>query len=141
MESLRWDAYFVKDFVKSLKTGRGSIVRDADDLRSAVMEMERVRGELEGGLCLRRVEPFVADTERRYFVLDGVPFSSYADLVPAAVRMTVGRIPSRFYSVDAICRTDGVMRIVEIGDGQVSDLTGWDAVAFANIWSERFPDR
>ncbi|MEG4579430.1 ATP-grasp domain-containing protein [Microcoleus vaginatus DQ-U2] len=33
-------------------------------------------------------------------------------------------IHSKFFSVDAVERQDGVKRIVEIGDGKVSDLVG-----------------
>jgi ATP-grasp domain, R2K clade family 3 len=33
-------------------------------------------------------------------------------------------------------RADGVERIVEIGDGQVSDLVGWSVERFVEIWSE-----
>ena len=45
-------------------------------------------------------------------------------------------IPGPFFSVDVAFRTDGVERIVEIGDGQVSDLVGWSVERFANIWGE-----
>ncbi|WP_445304954.1 MULTISPECIES: ATP-grasp domain-containing protein [unclassified Microcoleus] len=41
---------------------------------------------------------------------------------------------SKFFSVDAVERQDGVKRIVEIGDGQVSDLVGWSAGRFAQLW-------
>jgi ATP-grasp domain, R2K clade family 3 len=45
-------------------------------------------------------------------------------------------ISSPFFSVDVARRADGVDRIVEIGDGQVSDLVGWSIERFVNIWSE-----
>lgn len=31
-------------------------------------------------------------------------------------------------------REDGAERLVELGDGQVSDLVGWTAKAFAKLW-------
>lgn len=37
----------------------------------------------------------------------------------------------RFISVDVVKRADGVDRVVEIGDGQVSDLVGRTAARFA----------
>ncbi|WP_445251522.1 MULTISPECIES: ATP-grasp domain-containing protein [unclassified Microcoleus] len=43
-------------------------------------------------------------------------------------------IHSKFFSVDAVEPQDGVKRIVEIGDGQVSDLVGWSAARFAQLW-------
>jgi hypothetical protein len=44
------------------------------------------------------------------------------------------RISSPFFSVDLITREDGVQRVIEIGDGQVSDLVGWEPQAFAQAW-------
>jgi hypothetical protein len=41
---------------------------------------------------------------------------------------------SPFFSVDVALREDGVARIVEIGDGQVSDLVGWSPERFAEMW-------
>jgi hypothetical protein len=43
------------------------------------------------------------------------------------------RLRNRFYSVDVVKRADGQHRIVEVGDGQVSDLVGWTPDRFANI--------
>jgi hypothetical protein len=97
--------------------------------------MERFRGEIEGGLCVRRVERFVADSERRYFVLDGRAFSPDGGPVPDVLRQVAPRIQSPFFSVDVVRREDGVARVVEIGDGQVSDLVGWSPAAFAAMWA------
>ena len=135
LRSIGWESFFVKDYVKSLKTSLGSIVRDPSQIGAVVAEMERFRGHIEGGLCVRRVEPFVAESERRYFVLDGRARSPNGEPVPELVEQVATRIPSRFFSVDVVRRTDGVMRLAEVGDGQVSDLVGWSASAFAAMWS------
>jgi hypothetical protein len=71
LRGLGWDAFFIKDYVKSLKTSRGSIVHDPSEIGEVIDEMRKYRGELEGGLCVRRVERFVPDSERRFFVLGG----------------------------------------------------------------------
>ena len=134
LRAIGWPAFFIKDYVKSLKTSRGSIVRDPAEIAVVVREMQEFRGEIEGGLCVRRVEPFVAESERRYFVLHGQPFSPTGDAVPDLVRNVVARIDSPFFSVDVIRRDDGVLRVVELGDGQVSDLVGWSPTAFASMW-------
>lgn len=134
LRSLGWDAYFVKDYVKSLKTSRGSVVRDPGEIGAVVAEMRHFRGEIEGGLCVRRVESFIADSECRYFVLGGRPFSPDGGMVPEPVERIASRIPSPFFSVDVVSRADGEMRIVEIGDGQVSDLVGWTAEQFVEMW-------
>jgi hypothetical protein len=135
LRSLGWDAFFVKDYVKSLKTSRGSIVRDPSEIGTVVEEMERFRGEIEGGLCVRRVEPFITGSERRYFVLDGRAFAPDGQPVPDLVQRVASRIPSPFFSVDVIRRDDGALRLVEVGDGQVSDLVGWSASAFVAMWA------
>ena len=135
LRSLRWDAFFIMDFVKSLKTSRGSIVRDPSEIGSVVAEMDRFRGEIEGGFCIRRVEAFVTDSERRYFVLDGKALSPDGQAAPDLVHQVASRVPSPFFSVDVIRREDGVLRVVEVGDGQVSDLVGWTVSAFVAMWA------
>lgn len=135
LRSLGWEAFFIKDYVKSLKTSLGSVVHDPSQIGAVVAEMEKFRGEIEGGLCIRRVEPFVADTERRYFILNGKAFSATSELAPKLVEQIATRIPSQFFAVDVIRRTDGAMRLVEIGDGQVSDLVGWSPSVFAAMWT------
>ena len=57
--------YFLKDYVKSLKADGGSIVRDPADGARWLREMLQYRDELEGGICIRRVEQFVSDTNHR----------------------------------------------------------------------------
>lgn len=134
LPQLGWDEYFLKDYVKSLKTSRGSIVRSVDDAASVVEEMRQFRGEIEGGLCVRRVEEFVKESERRYFILNGKPHASNGVEVPSIVSECARRIECPFFSIDIIARTDGKLRVVEIGDGQVSDLVGWSPDEFARIW-------
>jgi hypothetical protein len=135
LRALGWGEYFLKDYVKSVKSRRGSIVRDPSEAVAVLEELREYRGEIEGGICVRRVEEFVADSERRYFVLSGVPHSADATPIPAIVRDCARRIASRFFSVDVVQRTDGVERVVEVGDGQVSDLVGWSEDAFAAMWA------
>jgi hypothetical protein len=135
LQALGWDAYFLKDYVKSLKVGRGSIVCDPSEAPAVIAEMREYRGELEGGICVRRVEDFVPETEQRYFCLLGIAYgASENQAVCSLVQQCAERIPSKFFSVDVARRKDGVLRVVEIGDGQVSDLVGWSATAFAALW-------
>jgi ATP-grasp domain, R2K clade family 3 len=56
--------------------------------------------------------------------------------MPGRERLRAETIASPFFSVDVARRVDGVERIVEIGDGQVSDLVGWSVERFVNIWRE-----
>lgn len=134
LRALGWEAYFLKDYVKSLKTGRGSVVRNPEDAPAVVADLRDYRGTIEGGVCVRRFEPLLPDTEVRYFVRQGLAFAPDGRPIPDAVRQCAERIASPFFSVDVAERTDGVLRVVEIGDGQVSDLVGWSADAFAAVW-------
>jgi ATP-grasp domain, R2K clade family 3 len=135
LRKLGWNAYFIKDYVKSLKSRRGSIVRVPNEAVALLAEMREYRGEIEGGICVRRVEEFMTDSERRYFVVNGVPHSADGSPIPPIVEQCAVRISSKFFSVDVIQRSDGNLRVVEIGDGQVSDLVGWSEEAFAAIWA------
>ena len=120
--------------MKSLKTSFGSKIDDPKKIRTLIAEMEKFRGTIEGGLCVRRVEEFVPDSEIRYFVIDGVAYSPSGSEPPEIVLEVARRIDSRFFSVDVTERTDGTLRVVEIGDGQVSDLVGWSVDRLVEIF-------
>jgi hypothetical protein len=137
LRRLGWEKFFVKDYVKSLKTSVGPIIEDPEQIEIVVSEMEKYRGFIEGGLCIRRVEDFIAGSERRYFVLNRTPYASEPGVsIPEPVAFCAGAIPSLFFSVDIARRADGVDRIVEVGDGQVSDLVGWSVERFVDIWRD-----
>ena len=110
------------------------MVSRPEQAREVVSEMQKFRGEIEGGICVRRFEAFREGSEVRYFVLHGVGHALEGS-VPEIVRECAGRIPSPFFSVDIAVREDGEQRVVEIGDGQVSDLVGWPVDAFSNLWT------
>ena len=126
LAQMRWPGYFVKDYVKSLNTGPGSLVTHPDEIARVIAQLKKYRGEIEGGVCLRHPEEYLPGSERRYFVANGHAFSADGD-VPDLVAACAARIPSPFFSVDVARRSDGVPRIVEIGDGQVSDRKEWQA--------------
>lgn len=137
LSELGWNRFFIKDYVKSLKTSVGSVIDEPSAIRTVVAEMQKFRGNIEGGLCVRQVEDFVAETERRYFVVYSKPFAASANEdIPEIVEECAKRINSPFFSVDVVERIDGCERVVEIGDGQVSDLVGWTAERFATVWAE-----
>jgi hypothetical protein len=131
---LGWDRFFIKDYVKSLKTSMGSIISHPAEIKLVMSEMHKFRGTIEGGICVRRVEDFIPTSEQRYFVIDGKVFGADPTaIIPAIALECAGRIKSRFFSIDTIDRQDGVKRIVEIGDGQVSGLVGWSIERFVEI--------
>jgi hypothetical protein len=136
LAAVGWDKYFLKDYVKSLKTSVGSVVSKPEEVAIVLSEMKRIRGTIEGGICVRRFESFRKGSEIRYFVVQGVPNAS-SDSVPGIVAECARRISSPFFSIDVAIREDGVERVVEIGDGQVSDLVGWSVSDFSRLWTAK----
>lgn len=137
LNGLSWGRFFIKDYVKSLKTSVGSMINEPSAIGTVVAEMQKFRGSIEGGLCVRQVEDFISETEKRYFVVQGKSFAASPDeKIPEIVEECAKRINSKFFSVDVVERRDGCKRVVEIGDGQVSDLVGWTAERFATLWVE-----
>ena len=135
LQALGWKSFFIKDYVKSLKTSVGSIIQDPSEITTVISKMQKFRGNLEGGICVRRVEDFLPETEKRYFIVYGKPFAATDDeVIPEIVQECAERIESQFFCVDVVERRDGMKRIVEIGDGQVSDLVGWSSDRFAELW-------
>ena len=135
LTALGWSEFFVKDYVKSLKTSRGcAIISDPTDVVGLAREMRRFRGTIEGGFCIRRVEDFILDTEQRYFVFNRIAHASEPGEIPDLVLRCAERIHSPFFSVDIAQRADGLWRVVELGDGQVSDLVGWSPAQFTKIF-------
>jgi hypothetical protein len=137
VRSAGWEKFQLKDYVKSLKTAGGSAITAPEEIAPALGNMEKYRGVIEGGICVRRWEEFVQRSETRYFVVRGRYFGQETAFDTRAMRIldrVKGLIPSPFWSIDIAQRTDGEFRIVEIGDGQVSDLVGWTPERFAEIW-------
>ncbi len=137
LNALGWERFFIKDYVKSLKTSGGAIVSNPAEIRTVIAEMSKFRGTIEGGVCVRCVEDFIPETERRYFIIDGRSFAADRTIsIPEIVIACASKIDSKFFAIDIIERRDGLLRVVEIGDGQVSGLVGWTPTRFAEIWVE-----
>jgi hypothetical protein len=134
LQKLGWEKFFLKDYVKSLKTAGGSVVTNAEDALKVVDLMGHYRGELEGGLCVRRFENL--SDERRYFILNGKvwPVTHVRTADASILQEIAKRIDSPFFSVDLAYNDVGHVRLVEIGDGQVSDLVGWTTRAFSHMF-------
>ncbi|WOX26263.1 ATP-grasp domain-containing protein [Streptomyces solicathayae] len=135
----------VKDYVKSRKHEWDEAcyvpdLHDPAELARVVGRFTELQGEwLAGGIVLRAFElyekPVSAATELRVWWLDGAPRLVTAhpdgpaahdpDPVPAPelarIADAVARLGCRFVTTDLARRTDGVWRVVEVGDGQVSD--------------------
>ncbi|GGY87153.1 ATP-grasp domain-containing protein [Streptomyces nitrosporeus] len=127
----------VKDFVKSRahEWHEACFVPELTDtgrLAAVVTRfLELQEDSLAGGLVLRAYEPFAAEGEARVWWVDGVPVAVTAhpgtpDRLPSppldAVGEAVRRLGCRWVTTDLALREDGVWRVVEVGDGQVSGL-------------------
>lgn len=137
--NLNWKNAFIKDYVKSIKTGEGSIVNNLSDIDRVIEDMLKYKGFIEGGLILREVEDFIPETEVRFFVLNNqlyAPTDSIEDEKIELAQIALNKFPNKyFFSIDVITDKKGKNWIVEIGDGQVSDYVGWDIKNFTSIFN------
>jgi hypothetical protein len=143
LKALGWDKFIIKDYVKSLKTATGSIISDPDMADEVAAQMKHFRGTIEGGFSIRRYEELLPEAEKRYFVLSGEAFGpTDGEPIPDIVRECAKRLTqfSPFFSIDISKRADGELRVVEIGDGGVSDIVGWTVERFAEIFKKGLQD-
>ncbi|MCD0453586.1 ATP-grasp domain-containing protein [Actinocorallia sp. API 0066] len=126
----------VKDYVKSRKHewDEACFVPDPADtgaLARVVARMVELQDDfLSGGVVLRAYEEY-STSEARVWWVDGDPVlvgphpdNPDAGVAPDLdqVRPAVRALGCRFVTTDLARRADGVWRVVEVGDGQVSDL-------------------
>ncbi len=140
----------VKDYVKSRKHEWDTAcyvpdLRDTAALKRIVERFVELQEEfLAGGVVLREFEDFTDDSggraaEARVWWLDGQPVlvgphpddpAVCPDPDLSAVRQVVSALGCRFVTTDVARRADGSWRVIEVGDGQVSDLpSGVDPLA------------
>lgn len=134
--NLKWNGYFIKDHVKSNKGSLGSVALRPEDAPAIVEELVKYRDKIDGGLCVREHMPVTE--EHRVFVREGRVFALVGTPDPylrIAQDIAKTRIFAPFYSIDIGTNRHGKPVVVEIGDGQVSDIVGsWTPATFANIW-------
>ncbi|WP_330294922.1 ATP-grasp domain-containing protein [Streptomyces sp. NBC_00503] len=144
----------VKDYVKSRKHQWAEAchlpdLADRAAVHRVVSRFVELQGEdLSGGVVLRAFEHFTAAgdaaTEVRVWwrggeprLLTAHPDSPHAEFPPpelGPVRAAVSALDCPFVTTDLALRADGVWRVVEVGDGQVSDLHRQaDPAAFAHL--------
>jgi hypothetical protein len=74
---------FVKDYVKSVKTGQGSGVTTAADLSRVMADMVTYKGFIEGGVVLREWVDLDEASEVRFFVWQGRAHAPHDQVSPA----------------------------------------------------------
>lgn len=136
----------VKDYVKSRKHEwyEACFVPDLADVAAAtsvIGRMVELQGDdLAGGIVVRAFEEFTPDSdghtqEARIWWVEGsavlitphpdAPVGATVDVpteVCDAVGASVRALDAPFVTTDLALRADGVWRVIEVGDGQVSDF-------------------
>lgn len=127
----------LRDYTKSMKHSwhEAAFIRDLADAPAAWAVASRFRqlrdDDFTGGFVLRRFERFVSAEARTWWVdgvcrLVGPHPDTPSDIPPAhidlsAITRLVSPLGLPFVTVDLARRADGRWRVVELGDGQVSD--------------------
>jgi ATP-grasp domain, R2K clade family 3 len=126
----------LRDYVKSMKHywHEAVYIPDLDDLAAAWQVAARFRelreDDFTGGFVLRRFEHFVSAEARTWWV-DGTcrlttPHPDTSDELPPDIDLTpfaplIRSLALPFVTADLARRADGTWRVIELGDGQVSD--------------------
>ncbi|MBX0291883.1 ATP-grasp domain-containing protein [Hymenobacter sp. HSC-4F20] len=118
--------YFVKGLVKSF--GPDSVVASGAEWQELLRKHGVLSDEL---LFVRQYAELQPDSERRYLVVGGVAYGAEGKLLPKKLEPALFQLrPRLFYSLDVALTAAGHPIIVEVGDGQVSDLKEWDVADF-----------
>ncbi|RPD49276.1 hypothetical protein DNI29_00280 [Hymenobacter sediminis] len=118
--------YFVKGLVKSF--GPDSEVASAMECQELLRKHGVPSDEL---LFVRQYIKLQPASERRYFVVAGTAYGAEGTSLPNQLQPALFQLRSRlFCSLDVAFTAAGYPIIVEVGDGQVSDLKEWDVAGF-----------
>lgn len=124
-------------------------VRDAAAAKAVASRFQELRGDFfDTGFVVRVFEPFVGDEVRSWWVNGELrcvtahpdaPDASPPELDLSSLHDAVPLLDLRFVAVDLVRDEVGRTRIVEVGDGQVSDRpTSCDPTDFIRATSSRF---
>jgi hypothetical protein len=120
--------YFVKGLAKSF--GADSVLVTQSQLDDFWQQQELPAGT---PLFVRDFADLKPASERRFFVVRGQAIGAEGDLLPAFLQAAVASLrPRLFYSFDVAETLAGQPVLVEVGDGQVSDLKEWTVAEFGS---------
>ncbi|MFD1870874.1 ATP-grasp domain-containing protein [Hymenobacter bucti] len=118
--------YFVKSLVKSF--GADSVLVSQPQLTGFWQQQGLPVGTT---LFVRDFVDLKPTSERRFFVVRGQAFGAGGTVLPEALHAAVAALqPRLFYSFDVAETLAGQPVLVEVGDGQVSDLKEWSVAEF-----------
>ena len=120
--------YFVKGLVKSFEAA--SVVSSQAQFDGFWQQQELPAGM---PLFVRDFAALRPGSERRFFVVRGVALGAGQTELPAELRPALAALqPRLFYSFDVAETLAGQPVLVEVGDGQVSDLKEWSVEEFGS---------
>ncbi|UOQ73373.1 ATP-grasp domain-containing protein [Hymenobacter cellulosilyticus] len=118
--------YFVKGLVKSF--GPDSVVASTEQWQMLIQKHELSTTDV---LFVRTFTELLPDSERRFFVVAGVAYGAHGAKLPAELQPVLALLaPRNFYSLDMVLTAAGSSVVVEVGDGQVSDIKEWTLADF-----------
>jgi hypothetical protein len=118
--------YFVKGLAKSF--GAESMVATPTQLADFWQQHELPAST---PLFVRDFTELKPASEQRFFVVRGQAFGAGGAVLPASLQAAVVALqPRLFYSFDVAETLAGQPVLVEVGDGQVSDLKEWPVAEF-----------
>jgi len=120
--------YFVKGLVKSFENSSVlSAQKQLDDF------WQRQELPTQTPLFVRDFVDLKPASERRFFVVRGLALGAGGAMLPASLQGALALLqPRLFYSFDVAETLAGQPVVVEVGDGQVSDLKEWSVAEFGN---------
>jgi hypothetical protein len=120
--------YFVKGLVKSF--GEDSVLTSQQQLVGIWQQQELPASTT---LFVRDYVDLKPASERRFFVVRGQVLGAAGAVLPEALLAAVAALqPRLFYSLDVAETLTGQPVLVEVGDGQVSDLKEWSVAEFGS---------
>jgi hypothetical protein len=120
--------YFVKSLVKSF--GTDSVLTSQQQLADCWQQQELPTGAT---LFVRDFVDLKPASERRFFVVRGQALGAQGAVLPEGLQAAVAALqPRLFYSFDVAETVAGQPVLVEVGDGQVSDLKEWSVAEFGS---------
>lgn len=120
--------YFIKGLVKSF--GESSVLSAQAQLNDFWQRQEL---PAETPLFVRDFVALKPASERRFFVVRGQAYGANGVGLPPSLQAAVVALQPRFFcSFDVAETLAGQLVLVEVGDGQVSDLKEWSVAEFGH---------
>ena len=112
---------FVKGLSKSF--GTDSVIVSLADFTNL---LQKHRLQADESLFVREFVELVPQPEQRFFAVRNRAFGAAGQELPESLRPVLAALENRwFYTIDVAFAADGSPVIIEVGDGQVSDVKEW----------------